>query len=141
MSDRYIIPKYKSRAYEGKCEGCGTPKAPNEVFCYVDDVNPAINYNALYLCKECYETMYRSGCGVNKIVIGESLLTKKYIKELVECFKLRGCDVQTTESGVIITGNHLEEHLCELEGYAEWLDAESWFEALKCINKEMRSED
>ena len=24
------------------------------VYCYVDDVNPAINYNAPYLCKECY---------------------------------------------------------------------------------------
>jgi hypothetical protein len=54
MSKRYITPKRKhtkGRKYGGKCEGCGTPKALNEVFCYVDDVNPAINYNSPYLCK------------------------------------------------------------------------------------------
>ena len=48
----------KPRKYNGKCEGCGTPKASNEIYCYVDDVNPAINYNAPYLCKECYEKRY-----------------------------------------------------------------------------------
>ena len=36
----------------------GSVKALNEVFCYVDDVNPAINYNSPYLCKECYEKRY-----------------------------------------------------------------------------------
>ena len=61
VSRRYITPKpkhTKSRKYNGKCEGCGQPKALNEVFCYVDDVNPAINYNSPYLCKECYEKRY-----------------------------------------------------------------------------------
>lgn len=48
----------KSRKYNGKCEGCGAPKALNEVYCYVDDVSPAINYNAPYLCKECYVKRY-----------------------------------------------------------------------------------
>ena len=49
----------KARKYNGKCEDCGTPKPPSEVFCYVDDVNPAINYNSPYLCKECYEKRYK----------------------------------------------------------------------------------
>lgn len=65
MAKRYIAPKRKhtkSRAYKGRCEGCGTPKPSNEVYCYVDDVNPAINYNAPYLCKECYEKR----CGKRK---------------------------------------------------------------------------
>ena len=48
----------KSRKYNGKCEECGTPKSLSEVYCYVDDVNPAINYNAPYLCKECYIKKY-----------------------------------------------------------------------------------
>ena len=53
------IKKYMhSRKYNGKCEKCGTPKHLNEVYCYVDDVNPAINYNAPYLCKECYLKTY-----------------------------------------------------------------------------------
>ena len=51
----------KSRKYNGKCEGCGTPKPFNEVYCYVDDVNPAINYNSPYLCKKCYEKRYKNG--------------------------------------------------------------------------------
>lgn len=57
----YYAPrrKYqKPRPYKGKCENCGEPKAPNEIYCYVDDVNPAINYNAPYLCKKCYEERY-----------------------------------------------------------------------------------
>lgn len=61
MAKRHIIPNRKhskGRVYKGKCEGCGTPKLPNEVYCYVDSVNPAINYNAPYLCKECYEKRY-----------------------------------------------------------------------------------
>ena len=61
MAKRYIVPKRKhtkARKYNGKCEGCGTPKQLNEVYCYVDDVNPAINHNAAYLCKECYEKRY-----------------------------------------------------------------------------------
>lgn len=61
MAKRYITPKRKhtkARKYNGKCEHCGTPKPLSEVYCYVDDVNPAINYNAPYLCKECYEKRY-----------------------------------------------------------------------------------
>lgn len=61
MAKRYIIPKRKhtkARKYNGKCEGCGTPKPSSEIYCYVDDVNPAINYHAPYLCKECYEKRY-----------------------------------------------------------------------------------
>ena len=61
MAKRYITPKrkhLKPRKYKGKCEQCGTPKPPNEIYSYVDDVNPAINYNAPYLCKECYENKY-----------------------------------------------------------------------------------
>ena len=61
MAKRYIMPKAKhrkSRTYGGKCEVCGTKKPANEVYCYVDDVNPAINYNAPYLCRECYEKRY-----------------------------------------------------------------------------------
>lgn len=61
MARGYYQPKrkyMKPRKYNGKCEGCGTPKASNEIYCYVDDVNPAINYNAPYLCKECYEKRY-----------------------------------------------------------------------------------
>lgn len=62
MARGYYQPraKYrKARAYKGKCEGCGTPKPSSEIYCYVDDVNPAINYNAPYLCKECYEKKYK----------------------------------------------------------------------------------
>ena len=61
MAKGYYQPKrkyHKSRTYGGKCEGCGTLKAANEVYCYVDDVNPAINYSASYLCRECYEKRY-----------------------------------------------------------------------------------
>ena len=61
MARHYIIPKAKykkTRSYKGKCEGCGTPKPLSEVYCYVDDVNPAINYNSPYLCRECYEDKY-----------------------------------------------------------------------------------
>ena len=61
MAKACIIPKTKyrkSRKYNGKCEGCGTPKPLNEVYCYVDDVSPAINYHAPYLCKECYIKKY-----------------------------------------------------------------------------------
>ena len=61
MAKGWFAPKRKyskSRKYNGKCEGCGTPKALNEVYCYVDDVNPAINYHSPYLCKECYEKKY-----------------------------------------------------------------------------------
>lgn len=61
MAKAYIAPKRKhtkARKYHGKCEGCGTPKTLSEVFCYVDDVNPAITYNAPYLCKECYKERY-----------------------------------------------------------------------------------
>lgn len=61
MAKRYIAPKSKyrkARKYNGKCEECGTPKPPTEIYSYVDDVNPAINYNAPYLCKECYEKRY-----------------------------------------------------------------------------------
>lgn len=51
----------KPRAYKGKCENCGAPKSATEIYCYVDDVNPAINYNAPYLCRECYEKRYAKG--------------------------------------------------------------------------------
>ena len=61
MARQYIAPKryqMKSRKYNGKCEGCGAKKTLGEVFCYVDDVNPAITYNAPYLCRECYMKQY-----------------------------------------------------------------------------------
>lgn len=61
MARGYIVPRMKyrkPRKYNGGCEACGTPKQSNEIYCYVDDVNPAINYNAPYLCKECYEKRY-----------------------------------------------------------------------------------
>ena len=61
MSRRYIAPNRKHsrcRKYNGKCEECGTPKPSSEIYCYVDDVNPAINYSAPYLCKECYIKKY-----------------------------------------------------------------------------------
>lgn len=57
MARDYITPNRKtshSRKYNGKCEECGTPKPLSEVYCYIDDVNPAINYSTPYLCKECY---------------------------------------------------------------------------------------
>ena len=62
MSKRYFMPNRKvskPRKYGGKCEGCGAPKPLNEVYCYVDDVNPAINYHSPYLCKDCYEKRYK----------------------------------------------------------------------------------
>ena len=49
MARAYIAPRrkmMKSRKYNGKCEHCGTPKPLSEVYCYIDDVNPAITYNA-----------------------------------------------------------------------------------------------
>lgn len=58
MSRSYFQPKRKhmhSRKYGGKCEGCGAVKPLSEVYCLVDDVNPAINYNAPYLCRACYD--------------------------------------------------------------------------------------
>ena len=61
MSKSYIAPRkklVKARKYNGKCEKCGTPKQLSEVYCYVDDVNPAINYNVRYLCRECYRAVY-----------------------------------------------------------------------------------
>ena len=47
-----------SRKYGGKCEGCGAVKPLSEVYCLVDDVNPAINYSAPYLCRACYDKTY-----------------------------------------------------------------------------------
>ena len=61
MTKKYITPraKYrKCRKYNGKCEGCGVAKPASEVYCYVDDVNPAITHNSPYLCKECYIKKY-----------------------------------------------------------------------------------
>ena len=61
MARGYFQPKRKqmqSRKYNGKCEKCGMPKPLSEVYCYVDSVNPAINYNSPYLCKECYIEKY-----------------------------------------------------------------------------------
>ena len=61
MARAYIAPRrklMKSRKYNGKCDKCGIPKLLSEVFCYVDDVNPAITYNALYLCRDCYRKTY-----------------------------------------------------------------------------------
>ena len=64
MSRAYIAPRrkmMKSRKYNGKCEHCGTPKPLSEVYCYIDDVNPAITYNAPYLCIDCYKKKYGNG--------------------------------------------------------------------------------
>ena len=64
MAKAYIAPRrklMKSRKYNGKCENCGKPKPLNEVYCYVDDVNPAITYNAPYLCIDCYKKKYGNG--------------------------------------------------------------------------------
>ena len=61
MAKPWIMPKskyFKSRKYKGRCEGCGTPKPLSEVYCYIDDTNPAITHNAPYLCRECYEKKY-----------------------------------------------------------------------------------
>ena len=61
MARAYIAPRrklMKSCKYNGKCEKCGTPKPLSDVFVYVDDVNPAINHNAPYLCRECYRATY-----------------------------------------------------------------------------------
>ena len=66
MARGYMSPKrrhMKARKYGGKCEGCGAPKSLSEVYCYVDDVNPAINYNAPYLCKDCYIKKYGKNKG------------------------------------------------------------------------------
>ena len=63
MATAYIAQRRQlmnSRKYNGKCERCGTPKPLNEVYCYVDDVNPAITYNAPYLCIDCYNKKYKS---------------------------------------------------------------------------------
>ena len=68
MAKAYIAPRrkhMKSRKYKGKCENCGTPKPLSEVYCYVDDVNPAINYHSPYLCKEFYMKKY-GGKGMKK---------------------------------------------------------------------------
>lgn len=64
MARAYIAPRrklMKRRKYNGKCENCGTPKQLSEVYCYVDDVNPAITYNAKYLCIDCYKKKYGNG--------------------------------------------------------------------------------
>ena len=63
MGKGVIQPKrkhMKARKYNGKCENCGTTKPLSEIYCYVDDVNPAINYSAPYLCKECYVKIYKN---------------------------------------------------------------------------------
>ena len=62
MARAYIAPRkkhMKSRKYNGKCEKCGTPKPLSEVYCYVDDVNPAITYSAPYLCIDCCKKSYK----------------------------------------------------------------------------------
>ena len=64
MAKAYIAQRrklMKSRKYNGKCERCGTRKPLSEVYCYVDDVNPAINYSAPYLCWDCYKATHRRG--------------------------------------------------------------------------------
>ena len=54
--------------------------------------------------------------GVDKIVIGKSVLNQKCIKEFIEHMKAQGYNVQTTEDGVEITGDNLDAdaHLAEL---------------------------
>lgn len=56
----YRMPrKYSTvRKYGGKCEKCGKKTPFNEVYCYIDESNIAISYNAPYLCKECYQEIY-----------------------------------------------------------------------------------
>lgn len=56
--------------------------------------------------------------GVDKIVIGKSVLNQKCIKEFIEHMKAQGYNVNTTENGVEITGDNLDvdadAHLAEL---------------------------
>ena len=61
MAKAYIAPRrkmMKSRKYNGKCAHCGTQEPLSEVYCYIADVNPAITYNAPYLCIDCYKKKY-----------------------------------------------------------------------------------
>ena len=44
---------------------------------------------------------------VNKIIIGASVLNDRSIKEFIEGVRLEGYEVETTQEGVIITGDDL----------------------------------
>ena len=60
MVKNYKLPRkyYKSRKYNGKCEKCGC--VCEHPYSYIDGNNIAITYNAPYLCKKCFDEMYRN---------------------------------------------------------------------------------
>lgn len=69
--------------------------------------------------------------GVDKIVIGASVLNQEFIKDFIHYMKLQGYDVQTTEDGVVIKSDNLEKHLYGLKSFVQPLDEKKKLELLE----------
>ena len=48
----------RPRKFRGRCEACGKPICACKAYQHTDDSNGAINANAKYLCRACYEKEY-----------------------------------------------------------------------------------
>lgn len=60
--------------------------------------------------------------GIDKIVIGKDVLNQEFIKDFINYMKAQFFDVQTTEDGVVITGDNLEKYMYGLESFLQPLD-------------------
>jgi hypothetical protein len=68
---------------------------------------------------------------INRVVIGISLIKRKYTRECLAYLLMTGCDVRISETCLIITSNRLKERFCELEQYVEGVGTEPWYKTLK----------
>ena len=69
--------------------------------------------------------------GVDKIVIGASVLNQEFIKDFINYMKAHFFDVQTTEDGVVIKGDNLEKYLYGLKSLCQPLDEKKKLELLE----------
>lgn len=69
--------------------------------------------------------------GVDKIVIGKSVLNQEFIKDFINYMKAQFFDVQTTEDGVVIKGDNLDKYMYGLEKFLQPLDEKKKLELLE----------
>ena len=56
--------------------------------------------------------------GIDKIIIGKSVLNEKPVAEFVERMRARGYDIDTDGISAIITGENLEAYYDEIQSFA-----------------------
>ena len=85
-----------------------------------------------------YDSMPAIGrkTGVDKIVIGKDVLNQEFIKDFINYMKAQFFDVQTTEDGVVITGDNLEKYVYGLEKFLNPLDEKKKLELLEKYGRE-----